>query len=189
MESHPIQPPRPSIALVSGHTDLSNSDFDANYIPQLEAALTAGHNFILGDAAGVDTLALAYLLSADVLSRYGNVVPRITAYPSRKHNIAKLRAMGLTVVSPDDASLKVERTVVVVPREGKDSRRWHHIQRDANMTAASDYDILYVRTDEESRALYGDKWRPRVSATEMNRRRRIELARLGAGSGAGPSKD
>lgn len=189
MEARPVQQPRPSVALISGHTDLSQSDFDAHYIPQLEAALTAGHHFILGDAVGVDTQALAYLLSADVQSRHEPVVPRITVYPSRKHNIAKLRELGLAVVSLDDPSLKVERTAVVVPKTGKDSRRWHHIQRDANMTAASDYDILYVRTDEESRALYGDKWKPRVSATEMNRLRRIELARLGAGSGAGPSAD
>lgn len=63
--------------------------------------------------------------------------------------------MGLRVFSPDDASLKVERSVEVVAKTEKDSRRWHHIQRDANMTAASDYDILYVRSDQESRELYG----------------------------------
>ncbi|CAN8105718.1 unnamed protein product [Discula destructiva] len=181
--------PRP-VALISGHTDLSTADFQAHYIPQLEAALAAGHRFILGDAAGVDTLALAHLLSADVQARHGgggggDVVSRITVYPSRQGpNIAKLRGLGLGgVVPPDDPSLQVERTVGVVPRAGRDARRWQHVQRDANMTAASDYDILYVRTDDESRALYGDKWRPRVSATEMNRLRRAELARVRAAAG------
>ena len=46
------------------------------------------------------------------------------------------------------------------------------------MTAASTYDILFVRSDEDNKALYGAKWRPRVSATELNRLRRAELARL-----------
>ena len=46
------------------------------------------------------------------------------------------------------------------------------------MTGATDYDILYVRSEDESRQLYGEKYRPRVSATEMNRMRRLELAKL-----------
>lgn len=45
------------------------------------------------------------------------------------------------------------------------------------MTMASDYDILWARTDEEAKLLYGAKWRAdRVSATELNRRRRLEVA-------------
>ena len=47
------------------------------------------------------------------------------------------------------------------------------------MTAVSDYDILYVRSEAESRQLYGPKYRPRVSGTEMNRMRRAKLLAAG----------
>jgi hypothetical protein len=43
------------------------------------------------------------------------------------------------------------------------------------MTRASNYDILWTRSEEETRKLYGDKYRSRVSATELNRLRRIEV--------------
>ena len=61
------------------------------------------------------------------------------------------------------------------------------MQRDAAMTAASDYDVSYVRSEEERRELYGCRYRPRVSATELNRRRRAELEedRAVAGSDEG----
>lgn len=172
------QPPRSQIALVSGHTDLSAADFATHYVPRIAAALATGHRFILGDAAGVDTQALAYLLSGAVAAAHPRVAARITVYASRRHTVAALRARGLRVLAPDHPSLRVERTVGVVARKGPDARRWHHIQRDANMTAASDYDILFTRSEEESRRLYGDKYRPRISATELNRRRREELKRL-----------
>ena len=173
--------PNSPSALISGHTDLSDAEFEQHYVSQLDRALNAGHCFILGDAAGADTLALSYLLSPAILQRHPNLKSLITVYPSRKYNIPKLTSQGLSIVRPDDRALQVERTVVVVARKGKDARRYHHIQRDANMTAASDYDILYLRSADESKKLYGEKWRPRVSATEMNRLRRAELARLGTG--------
>lgn len=168
---------RTPIALISGHIDLSTSDFEEHYVPQIETALDAGHHFILGDAVGTDTQALSYLLSPAISSRYPDIKSRIIVYPSRRYNISKLQQQGLTVIAPNHPSLHVERTIVVVKKSGPDSRRYHHIQRDANMTAASTYDILYVRNDEENKALYGAKWRPRVSATELNRLRRAELVK------------
>ena len=50
-------------------------------------------------------------------------------------------------------------------------------QRDAAMTAASDYDLCWVRPEAECRRLYGDKYRKRVSGTEQNVLRRQEMAR------------
>ncbi|KAI1860967.1 uncharacterized protein JN550_011122 [Neoarthrinium moseri] len=181
--------PQPPIALISGHTDLSPSGFTTHYVPHINTALDTGHRFILGDAAGTDTFALAYLLSAPVLAAHPNIVSRITVYPSRRHNIAALRAQGLRVIAPDHPSLKVERTVGVVGKKGPDARRWHHIQRDANMTAASDYDILFVRSEEESRRLYGEKYRARMSATELNRRRREELKHMCGGQATANSEN
>jgi hypothetical protein len=166
----------PKIALISGHIDLSIPEFEKHYIPQIDAALQDGHHFVMGDAEGADTLALSYLLSHSLEDI--DLKSRITVYPSRKFNIPKFREQGLRVIPPDDPSLETERTVVVVAKEGEDARRYHHIQRDANMTAATGYDILYVRSEEESRELYGERYRPRLSATEMNRMRRAELAKL-----------
>ena len=174
---------RPAVALISGHTDLTPTEFQQHYIPQINKALQDGHHFIFGDAVGADTMALEYLLAPSTVSQYPDTKCRLTVYPSRRYNIPKLQNLGLAVVPPDHRSLHVERTVVVVDKTGRDARRYHHIQRDANMTAASDYDILYVRSEEESRKLYGEKYRARVSATEMNRRRREELGRPGGKEG------
>lgn len=203
----------PRIAMISGHTDLEPAIFQAHYHTPLDQALARGDSFILGDAAGTDTLALEYLLSPSRLSLYPNLKSRITVYASRRSNVAALRERGVRVVEPNDhdnaagraqtpqshssASFRGGRgggrgrgrgraqdqqalsagpfSTVVVNKQGRDARRYHHVQRDAAMTAASDYDILYVRTEEESRALYGPRYRPRVSATELNRRRRAEL--------------
>ena len=180
----------PSIALISGHTDLSEADFSRHYRLQLISALDQGHHFILGDAAGADAFALTYLLSPAVVLAHPDVKERITIYLSRKASIDRLQSQGLKVVPPDDRRLQAQQTDVVVSKKGRDSRRWHHVQRDAAMTTASDYDILYVRTEEESRKLYGAKYRPRVSATELNRLRRIEVDKRKAaavGKGLGPS--
>lgn len=171
------QPPK--VALISGHIDLSLSEFEEHYVPQIDAALQNGHHFVMGDADGADTLALSYLLSHHLEDP--DLKSRITVYPSRKRNISRLSEQGFRVVPPDDPSLKVERTVLVVAKKGEDARRYHHIQRDANMTAATDYDILFVRSEEESRRLYGEKYRPRLSATAMNRMRRAELAKMPSG--------
>ena len=45
------------------------------------------------------------------------------------------------------------------------------------MTGASDYDILWVRSEEEMKAWLGERGRPRGSAIEMNRRRREEIVK------------
>jgi hypothetical protein len=42
------------------------------------------------------------------------------------------------------------------------------------MTRTSNYDILWTRSEEEARKLYGDQYKSRVSATELNRLRRPE---------------
>ena len=72
-----------------------------------------------------------------------------------------------------------------VKRSG--SSRAHHLARDARLTEGSDYDILWVRGQEECRVLYGERWRPRVSGTELNRQRRLEItaAREGRNNGGG----
>lgn len=49
----------------------------------------------------------------------------------------------------------------------------YHNERDAAMTEASDYDILWVRGEEDTKVLYGEKYRAgRVSGTQKNKDRR-----------------
>ena len=49
----------------------------------------------------------------------------------------------------------------------------YHNERDAAMTKASDYDILWIRSDEDTSKLHGSKYRPgRISGTQKNRDRR-----------------
>ena len=161
------------VAFISGHTDLSQIDFDRIYEPLICEAIASGHTFILGDALGVDTIALTYLLSwKDDLRQ------RVTVYASRKYNIPKLTALGVKVIGPDDSCLaptpEIE-TLIGIENEGRNKARFRHLIRDTHMTLNSNYDILYVRSEEGSRELYGEKYKPRVSATEHNRLRRVKV--------------
>ncbi|KAH7105783.1 hypothetical protein BKA62DRAFT_687956 [Auriculariales sp. MPI-PUGE-AT-0066] len=153
-------------AFISGHIDLTPELFMLHYAPLIEVALADGHHFIIGDARGADTMALDF-----ILRRGGSAVAsRIAVYPSRAHNIERLRTLGVQIVQHEQKSRAAQREA------GRDAARAHHLARDARMTGASDYDILWVRSDEECKVLYGAKWRPRISGTELNRQRRLQLA-------------
>jgi hypothetical protein len=163
---------KPRTAMISGHIDISPGDFASHYIPAVDLAISRHDHFILGDAQGTDTLALDYLL------QHGgpDVKHCITIYVSRPYNIAKFQAMGFTTSTDPPADALASGA----PGKGKGRRqgdaRARHLQRDARMTRASDYDILWARSEEEARKLYGNKYRTRVSATALNRLRRLEIA-------------
>ena len=173
----------PGTAMISGHTDLPQDLFDKHYIPQLASALKSGANFILGDAKGVDEMALTWLLANSEPDTRG----QITVHCSRPYNVPKLETLGVNVILD---RVSHESGVAGGSRgrgKGRDpgnpnASRQRHLDRDARMTAASDFDILYVRTDEEAREFYGERWRKRVSATEMNRdRRTVQMGRAESG--------
>lgn len=48
----------------------------------------------------------------------------------------------------------------------------NHDDKDAAMTNVSDEDILYIRSIAEQQAIYGEKYKYRVSGTEKNKIRR-----------------
>jgi hypothetical protein len=50
------------IAFISGHLDLTQEEFDLHYKPVILHAFARGHEFIMGDARGADTMA-QHLLS------------------------------------------------------------------------------------------------------------------------------
>lgn len=45
-----------TIAYVSGHLDLTEEEFAAHYVPQIEAACAGECRFVVGDARGADLL-------------------------------------------------------------------------------------------------------------------------------------
>lgn len=153
-------PSKAPVAFVSGHMDVTPEQFKMHYIPRLNDALSQGHQFIIGDAKGLDGMALDYLLAQT--ADYPNVRENITVHVSRPYQVGKYQSMGV-------------KTICNAERYNKKDPRARHLNRDAGMTRASNYDILWVRSEPEARILYGEKWRPRVSATELNRRERLEM--------------
>ncbi|KAJ6535916.1 hypothetical protein DFH09DRAFT_931586, partial [Mycena vulgaris] len=133
-------------AFISGPLAPTQAYFLEHYAPRLDAAISQGHSFVVGPDRGTAALALEYL-------RQHRVAPsRVTIYLSQAE--AKLA----------DALLAQGLPVVVAGRG--------YTERDAAMTAASDYDILRYHTEAECRALYGKDYRPRVSGTKLNEIRR-----------------
>lgn len=182
--------PRPRTAFISGHTDITQQEFETRYAPAINDALASGHHFVVGDAAGTDGYALSYLLAKGG----PDIESRVTVYPSRPYNVPKFKDQGLKVAalavedggsgSGVDEQIRGRDQVGSGRGEGIERRanpRARHLARDARMTRDSDYDILWARNEAEARLFYGDKYRPRVSATELNRLRRIEAVKEAVG--------
>jgi hypothetical protein len=145
------------VAFISGPIDTGpdNVYFRTHYVQPINAAIAAGHDFVIGPIlSGVDADALDYLLN------YPIAPSRITIFMT----IAEDSAWG---------NIFRARGVNVFVLEGRQATTQN---RDAAMTAASDYDILRWRTEEEAREFYGELYRPgRVTNTERNWRRRKGL--------------
>ena len=149
--------------MISGHLDLPLSIFATHYHPLLAAAVDAGDSFVMGDARGVDFMALTWLLSRPV----PGIKDRVAVYCVRADSARKMREKGVRVIFDSGATRGGTR-------QGGQRARQNLTDRDARMTEDSDYDILFVRSEEEARALYGARYRVRVSGTELNRLRRLE---------------
>ncbi len=54
---------RKIVNYISGHLDLTPTEFEAHYQPAIDAALARGETFVVGDARGTDAMAQAYLSS------------------------------------------------------------------------------------------------------------------------------
>ncbi|PPJ52686.1 hypothetical protein CBER1_10831 [Cercospora berteroae] len=159
------------VAFISGHIDLPEEQFLEHYQTALDTAIAAHDEFILSNAGGADSLALQYLL------QHGVEPSRITIYfhtlPEHRQKNSNATMRAIDELRTADATLENYR------KQGLNVQvinGWH-TQRDAAMTAASDYDILWVRSDEETKLLDGQKYRPdRISGTQKNKNRRGEFA-------------
>lgn len=141
---------------ISGHTDLSFDDFIKHYKEPILIAIKNDPNctFVVGDAPGVDIMAQHLLIR--ILGEDG--INRITVYHIGTH--------PKNIVFINDTPLKSTGGFT------------SHTAKDKAMTLASDIDIAYVRSNEESKLLYGDKFNPkRISGTQQNINRRRKLKR------------
>jgi hypothetical protein len=144
----------PQTAFISGPVRPEDGYFSTHYAPRILAAIEAGHLFVTGPAPGVDSIALDFLLANGVSP------DRITIYMT--YSESKWNEYGRKA---KDSGVGIKVTGVTTT------------ERDAQMTADSDYDILRYRTEEECQKLYGKCNIPgHVSATEKNERRRKQLA-------------
>lgn len=141
-------PPNPKICFISGPLEANTTYFTTHYAPRLLDAISQNHHFVLGPSRGIDALALGFLAERCDVGRITLYLHRREAH-SMGRRYAWLDGLGRVVVA------------------GRD-----HTSRDEAMTRASHYDILRYRTAEECRALYGEKYRERVSGTEKNELRR-----------------
>lgn len=150
---------RNPVAFISGPLDISTAYFDRYYKPRIVDAINAGHSFVIGPVSGIDALAFQYLLDQHVAPSRIHIYMAGFEIASRPNFVEKVQAQ----LGPDN--------IVEAEKENGDEAEttW---DRDAAMTRASDYDILRFRTEWEQKAIYGQTWRPRVSNTERNWRRR-----------------
>ncbi len=103
---------------ISGHRNITQKEFDENYVPALKKALeNKDAYFVVGDYYGVDIMAQNYLV--DIL---GVDPRRITVYHM--------------LVAPRNKNPKIQNT-----KGGFTSDSG----RDEQMTKDSDYDIAFVR--------------------------------------------
>lgn len=150
--AEPSQKPR--IAFISGPIDTGPDEayFNTHYKPHIDTAINSGHNFVIGPiTSGIDADALTYLLE------YPISPSRITVFMTVAEDNAwgqGFRDRGVNVYVLEDIMATSQN-------------------RDAEMTAQSDYDILRWRTENEARRFYGPLYREgHLTNTERNWRRR-----------------
>ena len=131
--------------------DVSPAEFTTHYAPTIDLAISHNDNFILGDAQCAEKFALDYLL------RHGGptIKHRITVYPSRLYNIAKFEAIGLRIGTDPSADGAADGASSRGKGRRQRDSQVRHLQRDARMTRASDYDMLWVRRRRDEEAVWG----------------------------------
>jgi hypothetical protein len=134
------------IVFISGHCNLSSKEFQDHYIPRLDELLLHPVPIVVGNAYGADTKSFEYLTENN--------------YPANL----------IIVYHHGTGKQKYPKDIQIV------SNFTSYTKRDAAMTFASTEELLWVRPDEESKILLGEKFDPkRKSGTELNRLRRIKM--------------
>ncbi|KAF8157804.1 hypothetical protein B0H34DRAFT_428925 [Crassisporium funariophilum] len=145
---------RPIIAFISGPMTQGPDYFSLHYKPKIDAAIAAGHSFIMGLDPGMDLISLKYLVDQGV------DLSRITVYLTN----FEYRIFARHIRWYLDLGGKIQYRGINIE------------DRDAAMTRESDYDILrYMTIDEQKEHYEDDVYHFRVSTTETNERRRLGL--------------
>ena len=106
-------------AMISGHLDLTRDEFWTYYAEFIKKAIIQGDKIVVGDAPGADAMAQAYLFAND----YNEVTVYCSeGFPRPRHNIGNWPVAEIG---------------------------HKPYEKDAAMTAASDYDIAWVRPGKE----------------------------------------
>lgn len=109
------------IAMISGHLDLTDDEFDDHYRARIDEALDAGHSFVIGDARGADCKAQAHLFVSLPLADYR---ARVTVFHMQKSPRNHLGHCPLRCGYPSNNA------------------------KDRAMTQSSDYDLAWVRPEK-----------------------------------------
>ncbi len=142
----------PITNFISGPLDISPEVFDSYYVPKIIQGIEQGANFIFGDAQGVDLMTNKWFHAMNLSHSEFHLDNRITVY----HMFTSPRS------NPGNFATK----------GGFESDS----QRDNEMTNNSTHDILWFRSPEEAKELYGDRYDPkRKTGTEKNYLRRFRI--------------
>jgi hypothetical protein len=138
---------------ISGHLDLTPEEFAEHYVPQLEAALKEGDNFIVGDARGADAMAQAWL------AQRGQVPYVYHMKESPRNNVGRAPLVGgfETDEARDEAMTRVSQADIVWLREG----RWPHSGTARNVHRRRE---LAIEAERDTRRVH-PRWI--VSETEV----------------------
>jgi hypothetical protein len=137
---------------ISGHIDLSQEQFDKFYKDRILKAIASNGTFVMGSAPGADYMAQQFL------------------YESFKHDPTELDRMIVYHRGDNPETQLIDSRIKTIG--GFKS----HNAKDTAMTKASDMDIAYVRSYDESKILYGEKFNPhRISGTQQNLNRREKI--------------
>lgn len=125
------------VAMISGHLDLTSDEYDEHYSQKIYDAAMSGHSFVVGDARGTDCFAITQL---KLIARHRE----------------EFKWNRLTIYHMYDSPRALMYSGNFVGGFQSDE------ERDSAMTAASDYDIAWVRPGREN------------SGTARNIKRRLE---------------
>lgn len=109
------------IAMISGHLDLTPEEFWLHYGKEIDRAYQRGDSFVIGDARGADLMAQSLLFVLGYLE--ANVTIYCSAgFEGPRHNVGHWPVIEIGT---------------------------RPYEKDRAMTAASDYDIAWVRPGKE----------------------------------------
>jgi hypothetical protein len=120
-------------AFISGHLDLTKEEFAEHYEPEIRRAHAEGHAFVVGDAPGCDFMAQRLLveLNSEVRGPSNGIDRGATVHVYHMFDAPRMHAGRRAQRAPTVGGFTSDK------------------ERDAAATAASDYDIAWVRPGRE----------------------------------------